>query len=94
MGDDERRARVQAHAAPRSDPRHKPPGSIAWWEHERAWEGYRRVFPGSAAVQDAQRIQERGGFGYYELVEFLGHEPTTWVPNKPVEATYEPVSGD
>lgn len=28
--------------------------------------------------QSAERLAERGGFGWFELVEFLGHEPRTW----------------
>lgn len=51
----------------------KPAGTIAWWEHEKAWEAY-----GVRYSQTAERIAERGGFGYGELVEFLGYYPTTW----------------
>jgi hypothetical protein len=28
--------------------------------------------------QDAARLAERAGFGYEELVDLLGHSPTTW----------------
>lgn len=63
-----RRAPVQ-----RSREHDKPAGTIAWWEHEKAWEVY-----GSRYSQSAERIAERGGFGYGELLEFLGHAPTTW----------------
>jgi hypothetical protein len=49
----------------------KPAGSIAWWEHEKAWEKY-------GYSQSAERIAERGGFSYGELVQYLDHEPTTW----------------
>jgi len=62
-----RRAPVQGHYTRGR----KPPGTIAWWEHEKAWEGY-------GHSQSAEQIAKRGGFGYDELVSFLGHEPTTW----------------
>lgn len=52
-----------------------PEGTISWAEHEQAWAVY-----GAQYRQSAERIAERGGFGYGELVEFLKREPTTWVP--------------
>jgi hypothetical protein len=79
----ERRAVVQHSHRTKYD---KPAGTIAWWEHEEAWLGYRRKYPGSAARQDAQKIHDRAGFGYGELVEFLGHEPTTWQPRARVSS--------
>lgn len=54
------------------------PGTVAWWEHERAYADYARRFPGSAQTQSAARLAERGGFSYGELIDHLGHEPTTW----------------
>jgi hypothetical protein len=63
----ERRAPVQ------SDREH-PNGSVAWWEHEQAWQDYHRRYPS----QDAETIAKRAGFSYAELVDHLGHEPTTW----------------
>lgn len=54
-----------------------PAGTIAWREHEKAWRGYYKKW---RSFQSAERIAERGGFSYGELVEFLGHEPTTWRP--------------
>lgn len=51
------------------------PGTIAWWEHEKAWEAYHAKW---RSYQSAERIAERGGFDFAELVDFLGHEPTTW----------------
>lgn len=59
-----------------------PAGTIAWSEHEQAWLGYRARFPYSGLRQDAERIAERGGFGYDEVTTFLGHEPTTWKPRE------------
>ena len=63
------RAPVQAEG------RHTPAGWIDRWEHEKAWKGYRATY---GSDQSATRIAERGGFGYSELVRFLGHEPETW----------------
>lgn len=51
-----------------------PRGTVAWTEHVEAWEAYHRRYP----EQDAERIAQRGGFSYHELIEFLGHAPTTW----------------
>jgi len=86
-GSDQRRAPVQGegpytldHDDPRRAGAHYP-GSVAWWEHAKAWEGYAQRFSGSARDQDAARIAQRGGFGYGELTEYLGHEPETWVIN-------------
>jgi hypothetical protein len=72
----ERRAPVQREQARGGRAR----GTITWSEHEAAWVGYARAFPGSARDQDAARIAERGGFGYEELADYLGHEPDTWRP--------------
>lgn len=61
----------------------KPAGTITWSEHVEAWEAYAALVParnrGSYDIS-AERVAERGGFGYYELVKFLGHEPKTWRP--------------
>ena len=75
---DERRAPVQGDAGWQfGRPGARPAGTIAWWEHVRAWEEYHRRF---ANNQSAERIAERMGFGYEELIAFLGHEPMTWRP--------------
>ncbi len=58
----------------------REPGTISWAEHELAWEGYRRKFPSSASAQDAERIAQRNGFSFNELIMFLGKEPNTWTP--------------
>ena len=52
-------------------------GTILWAEHEEAWKQYARLF---GASQSAERIAERGGYGYGELELLLGHEPRTWEP--------------
>jgi hypothetical protein len=51
-------------------------GTVAWWEHELAWQDYHTRY----LQQSAERIAERCGFSYGELVDHLGHEPTTWRP--------------
>ena len=51
------------------------PGTIAWAEHLTAWTVYARKYGND---QSAERLAERGGFGYDELVDLLGHEPKTW----------------
>lgn len=84
----ERRAVVQARGDMRVHPakqkqlieqgvRGLVPGTVAWSEHERAWEAYAKRY---GRAQSAERIHERGGFCYAELTEFLGHEPHTWKP--------------
>jgi len=55
----------------------KPAGTVSWEEHVEAWKAYNQKYHGS---QTAERIAERGGFGYQELVEFLGREPGSWLP--------------
>jgi hypothetical protein len=73
---DGRRAPVQREHWPRH-PEYKPPGTIAWSEHEEAWRAYSARYGND---QSAQHIAERHGFGYYEITKLLGREPTTWVP--------------
>lgn len=53
------------------------PGTITWAEHLEAWQAYDKKW---RCGQTAERIVERGGFDWNELVEFLGREPTTWLP--------------
>lgn len=65
-----RRAIVQAEKG-------RGPGTISWGEHLLAWNAYAARY---GVDQSAERIVERGGFGYSELVALLGHEPKTWEP--------------
>jgi hypothetical protein len=53
------------------------PGTIAWSEHEEAWRKYAVRY---GSDQSSARLAERGGFSWWELVDYLGHEPTTWEP--------------
>lgn len=66
-----RRAPVQGDHGPRA----RAAGSITWAEHLEAYAAYAARF---GHGQSASRLAERGGFSYGELIEFLGHEPTTW----------------
>lgn len=65
-------------AIPAGSPGHEP-GTIAWAEHLEAYVDYSKRY---GTRQSADRIAERGGFGYRELVLFLGHAPTTWKARK------------
>jgi len=55
-----------------------PAGTIAWAEHARAWRVYAARFLG--VDQSAERIAERHGFTYEELVDFFNGPPKTWQP--------------
>lgn len=50
-------------------------GTVAWEEHAEAWEGYARRY---GKDQSAERLAQRGGFGYAEITGHLGHQPKTW----------------
>lgn len=50
-------------------------GTISWEEHVEAWNDYARRY---GRDQTAERLAERGGFGYGEITEHLGHPPRTW----------------
>jgi len=74
-----RRAPVQGNRRiKRGEPGHEP-GTVTWEDHERAWHNYAKRY---GRDQSAERISERGGFGYLELTDHLGHAPTTWEPSK------------
>ena len=51
------------------------PGTISWDEHLSAYAVYASKYGTS---QSAERIAERGGFGFEEFVMLMGHEPKTW----------------
>lgn len=55
----------------------EPFGTISWAEHVEASAAYRDRFRNE---QTAERIAERGGYGWQELQDFLGHKPKTWLP--------------
>jgi hypothetical protein len=66
-----RRAPVQGARGQRG------PGSITWAEHLLAYSGYAARW---GTNQSAERIAERGGFSWGEVVDFLGGPPKTWEP--------------
>jgi len=65
----------RTHSA--AKPTDKEPGTIAWVEHVEAWCRYAAQY---GDLQSAERIAERGGFSWNELVSLLGREPGTWQP--------------
>lgn len=68
----DRRAPVQGE--PHSRPP-IPPGTIAWEEHEEIWRAYHAKWGND---QTAERIAERFGFGYLEIIDLIGKPPRTW----------------
>ena len=78
VADANRRAPVQGDYN-RATRRYERAGSIAWAEHVEAWEDYARRY---GRDQSAERIAERGGFGYQELVDHLKRAPTTWTEER------------
>lgn len=55
----------------------RPDGSITWAEHLEG-AGYYHARYGN--IQSAERLAERGGFGYDEFTTLVGREPETWRP--------------
>lgn len=73
-----RRAPVQGTSPSRQrEPGAKGPGTVSWGEHLQAYATYANRY---GTAQSAERIAERAGFSYSELINLLGHEPTTWQP--------------
>lgn len=68
-----RRAPVQGERGPRRG--EKPPGTVSWEEHLEAYAPYAARY---GVSQSPERMAERGGFGYWEMTDLLGHEPVTW----------------
>jgi hypothetical protein len=52
-------------------------GTISWEEYLLAYASYANLYGRS---QSAERLAERGGLGWFELVTLLGRDPTTWKP--------------
>jgi len=65
--------------APVQEDDDRGPGTITWKEHLLAYSGYAARY---GTAQSAERLAQRGGFGYGELKLFLGREPTTWEPRR------------
>lgn len=72
-----RRAPVQRQEREFDGKPARGPGTISWAEYLEAYSDYSRRY---GTQQSAERLAERGGFGYLELVDHLGHEPKTWSP--------------
>jgi hypothetical protein len=71
-----RRAPVQGDSADDARGRiRRAAGTVTWAEHLEAYAEYAAQY---GRAQSAERLAERGGFGYYEIADLLGHEPTTW----------------
>lgn len=71
------------------DPRSKGsvvPGTVSWMEHVEAWKVYAERFGDD---QSAKVVAQRGGFGYFELMEYLGRKPRTWRPTKQFKQKHE-----
>lgn len=64
LPESERRALVQSEGSLYGKGRYVPAGTIPWSVHLAAWNGYAAAGHGS---QSAERINERGGFGYREV---------------------------
>jgi len=52
-------------------------GTVEWAEYLEAYSNYAVRY---GRGQTADRLAERGGFSYWEITEYLGHEPKTWKP--------------
>lgn len=53
-----------------------PAGTISWSEHVEAHAAYEKRY--GRGAQTAERIAQRGGFGYAEFVDLVGRAPATW----------------
>lgn len=52
-----------------------PEGSVSWDEHLEVWTRYAALH---GSRQTAERMAERGGFGFYEAQGYLGRPLKTW----------------
>ncbi len=50
-------------------------GTVTWEEYLEAYAVYAGRY---GTRQSPERLAERMGFGYKEITDLLGHEPTTW----------------
>ena len=72
-----RRAPMQADSRTEKNPRPHPAGTVAWSEFLLAMAEYTRQY---GTQQGPERMAERGGLSWGELVMFLGRDPETWEP--------------
>jgi len=54
-------------------------GTITWEEHLEIYEAYVKKW--GCSDQSAERIAERAGFGYGEIIDLTGQPPKTWQEN-------------
>lgn len=62
----------------RGDYELRPPGTVEWSEHLRAWAAYAAEY---GDHHSAEHFAADGGFSYDQLEELLGHVPKTWEPD-------------
>lgn len=88
MSDTERRAPVQGDEGRGG----RPAGSVPWSVHLKAWDGYAAAGHGD---QSAERIAERGGFGYREMQLALAGRYREWASKEelPPVPGWEPKRG-
>jgi len=54
-------------------------GTITWEEHLEIYEAYVKKW--GCRDQSAERLAERAGFGYGEIIDLTGQPPKTWQEN-------------
>jgi hypothetical protein len=74
---DEKRAPVQGERRIAVGRSGRVPGTVSWQEHLEAYEDYARLY---GRDQSAERLADRGGFSYFELVQHLHRFPDSWRP--------------
>lgn len=74
-----KRVPVQGDYA-KEERKYKNAGTISWSEHLEIYKVYVEKFGGSG--QSPERVAERGGFSYNEIILMTGHPPSTWKPNE------------
>lgn len=78
FNDGKKRAPIQAESRS-SKNADKGQGTISWEEHEACWAKYAVKY---GTQQSAERLAERGGFGYNEFIILMGREPETFEKNE------------
>jgi hypothetical protein len=70
----ERRAPAQSDYWKSKDSPEHLPDTISWEEHDQIWQLYAAKY---GKGQSAERIAERGGFGWNEIAKLTGSAPKT-----------------
>lgn len=79
MADENRRAPIQGTWKPKWHPAYIPYGTITWTEHLQVYACYAARY---GRNQSAEKIADRGGFGFQEATDLLGRPLETFVANK------------